>query len=114
MILLPNMVLLILEVLWYTFECIFLNNNCCILIQISLKFVPNVPIYIKSALIKEMAWCQTGKNQYCPNSLMPYGNAKPQWVNTLIPQLLPPYTSDVDASKTRARFRLAKPGKKMQ
>ena len=43
-----------------TFKCIFLNENVWILIRISLKFVPVVPIYNKSALVQIMAWCLTG------------------------------------------------------
>ena len=37
-----------------------MNENFCILIQISLKFVPNGPIDNKSALVQVMAWCRTG------------------------------------------------------
>ena len=36
-----------------------LNIKYCILIQISLKFVPKDPIYDKSALVQGMAWCRT-------------------------------------------------------
>ena len=42
------------------FKCIFLNENICILIKISLKFVPRGPFDIKSALVHVMAWHQTG------------------------------------------------------
>ena len=38
------------------FKCIFLNENCIILIQISLKFVPRSPIDNKPALVQVMAW----------------------------------------------------------
>ena len=38
----------------------------CVLIEISLKFIPKSPIDIKSALIQVMAWCQTGNK---PSSL---------------------------------------------
>ena len=37
------------------FKCIFLNENVRILIQISLKFVPKVPMDNKSALVQIMA-----------------------------------------------------------
>ena len=41
-------------------ECIFLNENDKILIQISLKLVPRGPIDIKPALVQVMAWRRTG------------------------------------------------------
>ena len=39
-----------------TFKCIFLNENVCILIEISLKCVPKGPINNMSALVQIMAW----------------------------------------------------------
>ena len=42
------------------FECIFLNENNRIPIQISLKFVPRSPIDNKPALVQVMAWRRTG------------------------------------------------------
>ena len=42
------------------FNCIFLNENDRILIQISLKYVPSSPIDNKSALCQLMALHQTG------------------------------------------------------
>ena len=42
------------------FKCFFLNENCCILIEISLKFVPNGPIDNKPALVQVMAWHRIG------------------------------------------------------
>ena len=41
------------------FKIIFLYTNCCILIEISLKFVPRCPIDIKPASVQKMAWCWT-------------------------------------------------------
>ena len=38
------------------FKWIFLNENGRILIQISLKFVPMIPIDSKPALVQVMAW----------------------------------------------------------
>ena len=38
------------------FKHIFINENFCILIQISLKLVPKGPIDNKTALVQEMAW----------------------------------------------------------
>ena len=40
------------------FKCIFLNENDRILIQISLKFVPNGPINNNQVLVYVMAWCR--------------------------------------------------------
>ena len=42
------------------FKCIFLNENFCILIRISLKFISKGPIENKWALVKTMSWCRTG------------------------------------------------------
>ena len=42
------------------FECIFLNENYRIAIQISLKFVPRSPIENKLALVQVMAWRRSG------------------------------------------------------
>ena len=38
------------------FKCIFVNEKFCILIRISLKFVPKGPINNKPALVQIMAW----------------------------------------------------------
>ena len=38
------------------FRCIFVNENFCILIKISLKFVPRGPIDNNQAFVKIMAW----------------------------------------------------------
>ena len=42
------------------FNCIFLNENDRIPVQISLKYVPGSPIDNKPALVQVMAWCRTG------------------------------------------------------
>ena len=42
------------------FKYIFLNENVWISLRISLKFVPEVPIYNKQALVQIMAWRLTG------------------------------------------------------
>ena len=42
------------------FRCIFMNEMFCILIRISLKFVPRGPIDNRPALVQVMAWCQIG------------------------------------------------------
>ena len=38
------------------FKCIFMNEKFCIVIQISLKFVPKGPINNIPALVQKMAW----------------------------------------------------------
>ena len=42
------------------FKCILMNEKCCTLIQISLKFVPEGPINNTPALVQIMAWRQAG------------------------------------------------------
>ena len=39
------------------FRCVFMNEKFCILIQISLKFVPEGPIDYNPALVHIMSWC---------------------------------------------------------
>ena len=39
-----------------TFKCIFVNENFCNLIIISLKFIPKLPINNSPALVQIMAW----------------------------------------------------------
>ena len=56
-------------------ECIFLNKNYCILIQISLKFIPKCPINNKPALVqiiglvanrqKAIIWTNNGLVYWC-------------------------------------------------
>ena len=43
-----------------SFKHIFMNENFCISIWISLEFVPKGPIDNNSALVQTMAWRQTG------------------------------------------------------
>ena len=38
------------------FMCIFINENCCILIKFSLKYVRKGPIDNNPALVQIMAW----------------------------------------------------------
>ena len=42
------------------FKWIFMNEKFCILIRISLKFIPKGPIVSKSVLVQVMAWRRTG------------------------------------------------------
>ena len=43
------------------FKCIFFNENCNILMKISLKFVPQCPINNIPALVNIMAFCRSGE-----------------------------------------------------
>ena len=42
------------------FRCIFVNEKCCVLIKILLKFVPKGPVESISALVWIMAWRRIG------------------------------------------------------
>ena len=46
------------------FKCIFLNEDICISISISLKYVPKSLIKDIEALVQIMAWRQSGDNYY--------------------------------------------------
>ena len=48
------------------FKCIFLNENVWILLEISLKYVPNVQINNSPSLVQIMAWHRPG-NQWWTN-----------------------------------------------
>ena len=42
------------------FRCIFVNENICILLKMSLKFVPRGPIDNNPVLVQIMAWRRIG------------------------------------------------------
>ena len=52
------------------FRCIFVNEKLCILIKISLKFVPKDLIDNYSTLVQVMAWCRRG-NKPLPEPMLP-------------------------------------------
>ena len=54
------------------FKFIFQNENFCILIKISTKSVPRVPIYNKPALVWIMVWCRC-QGMVCIKDWLPYG-----------------------------------------
>ena len=66
---------------------IFFDENVCILINISLKFVPKGPINNIPSLVKIMAWCHPGDKPLSEpmiiTSPMYICIAQPQWVKTL-------------------------------
>ena len=43
------------------FKCILLNENICILIQVSFRFVPDPPIYNKPSMVQIMALYRKGR-----------------------------------------------------
>ena len=51
------------------FRCIFRNEEFCTLIQIALKFLPNVSIDNNTALVKIMAWHRIGPSHYIEQML---------------------------------------------
>ena len=50
-------------------RCIFVNENFCILLEISLKFVPKVSIDNNPALVQIMAWHRIG-DKPLPEAMM--------------------------------------------
>ena len=66
------------------FKCIFVNENVCILLQISLKFVPKVRIHNIPTLVQIMAWSRPG-DKPLPEPMMVcllthICVTRPQWV----------------------------------
>ena len=69
---------------------IFMNKNVCILIRISLKFVPKGPIDNKPALVQAMAWRRIGDlNQCLSNSLTHICGTRGGWVKRAHISLIP-------------------------
>ena len=68
-------------------KCIFLNENICILIIISLQFVPEGQINNVPALAQIMAWCWPGNKPFSEPMMesllrhIPVCVTLPQWVN---------------------------------
>ena len=66
------------------FKCIFLNENVCISIRISLKFVPKGPINNIPALVQIMAWCRSGDKPLSEAMMVNLPTnifvSRPQWV----------------------------------
>ena len=67
------------------FKCIFFNENCCILIKISLKFVRKDPIDNNPALVQIMAWRRLGDKPFSEPMMVRLPThicvARPQWAN---------------------------------
>ena len=68
------------------FKCIFLSGNVQISIKISLKFVPEGPVYNIPALVQIMAWRHPGDKPLCEpmmeNLMTHICVTQPQWVNS--------------------------------
>ena len=68
------------------FQCIFLNENVCIPIKISLKFVPKGPINNIPALVQIMAWRRPAAKPLSKSMMVSLLThicvTRPQWVNT--------------------------------
>ena len=69
------------------FKRIFLNENCYILIKISLRFISKGSINNMLALVQIMAWCQIGEKAiiWTNHSLVCWCITEAQWVNWLAP-----------------------------
>ena len=67
------------------FKCIFLNENVCIPIGISLKFVPKVPMNNIPSLVQIMAWRRPGNKTLSEAMMVRLPThiciTLPQWVN---------------------------------
>ena len=70
--------------------CIFFNENYCILIKFSLKFVGKGPIDNNPALVQIMAWRRPGNKPLSEPMVVSLPThicvTWPQWVNTLRPR----------------------------
>ena len=68
------------------FQSIFLNENYCILIQISLKHVLKGPIYNNPALVQIMAWRRPGNKPLSEPMMLRLLThtwiSRPKWVNS--------------------------------
>ena len=71
------------------FKCTFLNENVQISIEVSMKFVPRIPINNILALVQIMAWCRLCDkplSEPMMDSLpMHICITRPQWVNSCLP-----------------------------
>ena len=68
------------------FTCIFFNENCCILIKFSLKYVQNGPIDNNPALVQLMAWRRLGDKPLSEPMMVSLPThicvTRPQWVKS--------------------------------
>ena len=73
------------------FKCIFSNENCCILIKFSLKYVRKGPIDNNPALVQIMAWRRSGDKPLSEPMMISLPThicvARPQWVKGILDTL---------------------------
>ena len=71
-----------------SFICIFVTEKFCILIKISLKFVPKDPIENNPAPVQIMAWQQISASHYLnqcwPSSLTHICGTRGRWIKPVI------------------------------
>ena len=64
---------------WYfadnIFKCIFFNENCCVLIKMSLKYICKGPIDNNPSLVQIMAWRRTGDKPLSEAMIAQFGDA---------------------------------------
>ena len=69
------------------FTCIFFNENCCILIKFSLKYVRKGPIDNNPALVQIMVWRRSGDKPLSEPMMIRLPThicvTRPQWVMTV-------------------------------
>ena len=63
------------------FRCIFVNEKFCILVEISLKFIPKGPIDNNPALVQIMAWRRTSDKPLSEPRLARFCGTRGRWVN---------------------------------
>ena len=67
------------------FTCNFVNENCCILIEFSLKYVRKGPIDNNPSLVRIMAWRRSGDKPLSEPMMISLPThvcvTRPQWVN---------------------------------
>ena len=67
------------------FTCIFVNENCCILITFSLKYIRKGPMDNNPALVQIMAWRRSGEKPLSEPMMVSLLThicvTRPQWVN---------------------------------
>ena len=70
------------------FMCIFLNENCCILIKFSLVYVRKGPTDNDPALVEIMAWRRSGNKPLSKPMMIALPThicvTRPQWVNIAV------------------------------
>ena len=70
------------------FTCIFFNENCCILIKFSLKYVRKGPIDNNPALVQIMVWRRPGDKPLSEPMMVSLLThicvTRPQWVNNAV------------------------------